>query len=51
MNKDILEEPKEFMEATQDLLISILDELRETIDIISHIDSKRQGELQDHILR
>lgn len=51
MESDILKDPTEFMEKTQTLLINILNELRETVDIISKVDPKRQTELQEHIIR
>lgn len=49
--KDILKEPTEFLEKTQNLLINILDNLRETVSIISKVDPKRQNELESHIIR
>lgn len=51
MESDILKEPVKFMEKTQALLIKILSELRETVDIISKVDPKRQAELQERIIR
>ncbi|KAF7459223.1 Small nuclear ribonucleoprotein [Cryptosporidium felis] len=39
------------MEKIQDMLINILNELRDTIDIISQVNPKRQSELEVHIIR
>ncbi|KAH8739007.1 hypothetical protein FG386_003332 [Cryptosporidium ryanae] len=51
MDGTVLKESKEFMDKTQNLLISILNELRETIDIISQVDSTKKKELEGHIVR
>ncbi|KAH8584132.1 uncharacterized protein ELE39_001635 [Cryptosporidium sp. chipmunk genotype I] len=51
IEKDILEGPAEFLEKTQNLLINILNELKETVNIISKVDPKRQSELEGHIIR
>ncbi|KAK6589987.1 hypothetical protein RS030_192955 [Cryptosporidium xiaoi] len=51
MDSSTLKESKEFMDTTQNLLISILDELRETVDIISQVDSRKHKELEGHIIR
>ncbi|OII72147.1 uncharacterized protein cubi_01480 [Cryptosporidium ubiquitum] len=48
--KDVLEEPAEFLDKTQNLLINILNDLRETVNIISKVDPKRQSELESHII-
>ncbi|KAH7647550.1 hypothetical protein FG379_000633, partial [Cryptosporidium bovis] len=50
MDSSTLKESKEFMDTTQNLLISILDELRETVDIISQVDSRKHKELEGHII-
>ncbi|KAJ1610361.1 hypothetical protein OJ253_1234 [Cryptosporidium canis] len=38
------------MEKTRNILINILNELKETVDIISKVDHKKQTELQGHII-
>ncbi|OLQ18288.1 hypothetical protein ChUKH1_11195 [Cryptosporidium hominis] len=50
IEKDILEGPAEFLEKTQNLLINILNELKETVNIISKVDPKKQSELEGHII-